>query len=91
MSGFTLATTTLASYAEAQVSKASQQTSETAVSSVLDTQLSVQTDLRTTVTTLDPAAVTAVVNSIDASMAGHLPAQRAPMINGALTDLSNAM
>jgi hypothetical protein len=96
MSGITLSTTTLAAQIEATVSAASQTVTGPGgmtTKSTLDTQLSVLTDLRTSVTKLDPETAAAIVGSVTASMTGpgHLAAQLAPMLNGVLADLSTAM
>jgi hypothetical protein len=94
MSGMILSTVGFTSQTQAEVSTATLRASGpcgTTTRSTLDTQVSVQTDLQTTVTTLDPEAAAAIIGSVDASTAGQGPDRRRLMLGGALSDLDKAM
>jgi hypothetical protein len=94
MSGMILSTVGITAQIQAEVSAASLRTSGpggTTTRSTLDAQASVQTDLRTTVTTLDPDTAAAIIGSIDASTAGQSAERRRLMLDGALSDLDQAM
>jgi hypothetical protein len=63
----------------------------TTLRSTVDTHVSIETDLRTTVTTLDPDAASAIIGDIDATTAGQEPERRRSILQGALRDLGQAM
>ncbi len=94
MSGITISRVRFTSQIEAEVEAASLRTSDPSgatTRSTLDMQVSVQSDLRTSVTTLDPETAAAIIANIDAASAGQGAERRRLMLEGALSDLSEAM